>query len=41
MKHILNSLKSEFITIHDGEKKYVIRTWHFSLAMLVLGFLIG
>lgn len=41
MKEILDSLKAEFITIHDDEKSYVVRTWHVLLAVLVIGWLLG
>ena len=41
MKHIIESLKSEFITIHDGAKTYVIRTWHVLPVAFVVGWLIG
>lgn len=41
MKHILESLKSEFITISDDGKAFVIRTWHVILAVGVFGWLIG
>lgn len=43
MRHILDSLKSEFITINDEDsgKKYVLRTWHALVFAFVVGFLIG
>jgi len=43
MRHILESLRYEFITINDDDsgKKYVIRFWHVQLATLVIGWLIG
>jgi len=43
MKHILDSLKSEFITINDDDsgKKYVVRTWHVLVATFVIGWLLG
>lgn len=43
MKQILNSLKSEFITINDDDsgKRYVVRVWHLQLAAFVIGWLVG
>lgn len=41
MRHILDSLKSEFITINDDAKSYVVRTWHVLAFAFVLGWLIG
>lgn len=41
MKHILESLKSEFITINDDGKAFAIRTWHVLVATFVFGWLIG
>lgn len=41
MKHVLESLKSEFITISDDDKKYVVRTWHVLVLSLVVGWLLG
>lgn len=43
MKHIVESLKSEFITINDDDtnKKYVVRVWHFVLFVAVVAWLIG
>lgn len=43
MKHVLESLKSEFITINDDDsgKKYVVRVWHMQVAIFVIGWLLG
>lgn len=43
MRHILESLKSEFITINDDDsgKRYVVRQWHIQLAAFVIGWLVG
>lgn len=41
MKHIIESLKSEFITINDDAKAYVVRTWHVLILAFVVGWLIG
>lgn len=41
MKHILESLKSEFVTIHDDGKAYTIRTWHILAFTFIVGWLIG
>lgn len=43
MRHILDSLKAEFITINDEDsgKKYVVRFWHVLTLVFVLGWLIG
>lgn len=41
MKHIIGSLKSEFVTIQDDGKRYVVRTWHVLLLVFALGWLIG
>lgn len=40
---MLDSLKSEFITINDEEsgKKYVLRTWHVMILVFVVGWLFG
>lgn len=41
MRHILDSLNAEFITVHDDGKKYVLKTWHVMIAIFVIGWLIG
>lgn len=41
MRHILDSLKAEFISIHDDAKTYTVRTWHVLTFAFVLGWLIG
>lgn len=41
MRHILDSLNAEFISIHDDGKTFTVRTWHVLLAVFVFGWLIG
>lgn len=41
MKHIIQSLKSEFITINDDGKAYTLRTWHLLVVAFLVGFLVG
>ena len=41
MKHILESLKSEFVTVKDDGKAYVLRTWHVVVFAFIVGWLIG
>lgn len=43
MKHILDSLKAEFITINDDDsgKKYVVRFWHVLVLALIVGWIAG
>lgn len=43
LKQILESLRSEFITVNDDDsgKRYVVRVWHLQLAAFVIGWLIG
>lgn len=41
MRHILESLNAEFITVNDDDKKYVLKTWHVMIAIFAIGWLIG
>lgn len=41
MNDILDSLKAEFITIHDSGKAYVVRVWHVVAIAFVVGWLLG
>jgi hypothetical protein len=41
VKHIIESLKSEFVSVDDDGKRYVVRTWHVLVAVFVIGWLIG
>lgn len=44
LKQILESLRSEFITVNDDDdsgKRYIVRVWHVQLAAFVIGWLIG
>lgn len=41
MKDIIGSLRSEFITINDDDRRYVVRTWHVVVAVFVVGWLLG